>query len=163
MDVKYEIVKAKPGPLLLAETQDGLFYVGFGDDLKPLETFARRWLDEPRLKRGRVKASVQVREYLSGKRKDFDLPLAPLGTDFQKKVWKAMSRIPYGRTKTYGQLARQLKRPAAARAVGAACGANPLPLVVPCHRVLGQNGSLTGFGGGLAWKQWLLDLEAKSA
>jgi len=162
MDVVYTLLKALPGPLLLAETKDGLLFIEFGDDLKRLDAFARRWLDAPRLKRGPVSAAAQVEEYLAGRRQTFDLPLALMGTDFQKRVWKAMSRIPYGRTGTYGQVARQVGRPAAARAVGAACAANPLPLVVPCHRVVGRNNALTGFGGGLAWKQWLLDLETKS-
>lgn len=163
MDVTYTTLKARPGPLLLAETKDGLLFIEFGDDLDRLEVFTRRWLKEPRLKRGQVAAAAQVKEYLAGQRQTFDLPLVLTGTDFQKRVWKAMSRIPYGRTRTYGQLARQVGRPAAARAIGAACAANPVPLVVPCHRVVGQNGALTGFGGGLAWKQWLLDLETGAA
>ena len=162
MNVVYTLLKAPPGPLLLAETKDGLLFIEFGGDLEPLEAFTRRWLDEPRLKRGPVSAAAQVKEYLAGRRQTFDLPLALMGTDFQKRVWKAMSRIPYGRTRTYGQVARQVGRPAAARVIGAACAANPVPLVVPCHRVVGHNGALTGFGGGLAWKQWLLDLETKS-
>ena len=102
-------------------------------------------------------ARRQLKEYFEGKRADFDLPLEAQGTDFQKAVWKAMSRIRYGQTSTYGQLAKAVHRPVtAARGVGQACGHNPLPVVVPCHRVLGKNGELTGYGGKVWRKEWLL-------
>jgi len=99
-------------------------------------------------------------EYFAGRRTTFDLPLDPRGTDFQRSVWRALVEIPFGETTTYGVLARRIGKPDAVRAVGAANGANPLPIVVPCHRVIGSNGSLTGFGGGLPVKRWLLDHEA---
>ena len=102
---------------------------------------------------------VQLEEYWNGSRKDFDLDLFPQGTDFRMRVWSALLDIPYGKTVGYGELARKLGRPKAARAVGAACGANPLPIVIPCHRVIGASGTLTGFGGGLDMKQQLLALE----
>lgn len=98
----------------------------------------------------------QLNEYFAGDRVVFDLPLNPQGTDFQKDVWKALVKIPFGITKTYQQIAQQIERPKAVRAVGAANGRNPIPLVIPCHRVIGANGKLTGFGGGLPIKQWLL-------
>ncbi|RPH95193.1 methylated-DNA--[protein]-cysteine S-methyltransferase [candidate division KSB1 bacterium] len=108
------------------------------------------------------KAEKQFAEYFAGKREEFDLPLSFEGTEFQKKVWKALQRIPFGQTRTYGQIAKSLKSPAASRAVGTACGRNPLSIVIPCHRVVGSNGSLTGFGGGLAMKEWLLKHEGLS-
>ena len=107
---------------------------------------------------GRVVA--QVTEYFAGRRRDFDLDLAPDGTPFQKKVWKELCRIPYGSRATYGQIARRIGRPDAVRAVGAANGANPIAVVIPCHRVVGSDGSLTGYGAGLPVKTWLLDHEA---
>lgn len=101
----------------------------------------------------------QLQEYFSGERREFDIVLAPAGTPFQLAVWNALRTIPYGETRSYGEVAKLVGRPAAVRAVGAANGANPLPIVVPCHRVIGSNGSLTGFGGGLDLKRRLLELE----
>jgi methylated-DNA-[protein]-cysteine S-methyltransferase len=103
-----------------------------------------------------LSAKKQLAEYFVGKREKFDLPLALSGTEFQLRVWKALEKIPYGQTRTYGQIAHAVKSPAASRAVGAACGKNPLAIFIPCHRVVGSSGSLTGFGGGLAMKEWLL-------
>ncbi len=105
----------------------------------------------------------QLMEYFAGGRRTFDLPLAPRGTEFQQTVWAALRRIPYGETLSYGELARRIGRPHASRAVGLANGANPLPIVVPCHRVIGADGSLTGFGGGLDIKRRLLALERAQA
>ncbi len=107
------------------------------------------------------RAFKEISEYLNGKRKAFDFPIAPKGTDFQRKVWSALREIPYGETKTYGEIAAQIGNPQAARAVGNACNKNPLLLVVPCHRVLGANGSLTGFAAGIKVKERLLLLEKK--
>lgn len=106
------------------------------------------------------KASDQLDEYFSGRRRRFDLPLDLVGTDFQVAVWTALSDIPYGETTSYGELADQLGRPQAARAIGAAVGRNPVSVVVPCHRVVGKDGSLTGFAGGLDAKVRLLELES---
>lgn len=108
-----------------------------------------------------VEAARQLKEYFVGKRRRFDLPIPKTlpGTAFQNRVWRAMRSIPYGKTASYGQIARRIGSPSACRAVGAACGRNPLPIVIPCHRVIGQSGSLTGFGGGLTRKRTLLDLE----
>lgn len=102
---------------------------------------------------------AQLDEYFAGTRRRFELPLAPSGTPFQLKVWRELRKIPYGRTITYATLARRAGNERACRAVGAANGRNPLPIVVPCHRVIGSDGSLTGFGGGLAAKRKLLSLE----
>lgn len=101
-------------------------------------------------------AKRQLREYFDGERRDFDLPLAPAGTPFQRRVWDELRRIPYGETISYGELARRIGKPTASRAVGAANGRNPLAIVVPCHRVIGADGTLTGYGGGLPVKESLL-------
>jgi methylated-DNA-[protein]-cysteine S-methyltransferase len=101
----------------------------------------------------------ELEEYFAGKRKRFDVQLGAQGTDFQRVVWRALVAIPYGETVSYGELARRIGHPQASRAVGLANGANPLPIIVPCHRVIGSNGSLTGFGGGLDVKRKLLELE----
>jgi len=106
---------------------------------------------------------AQLDEYFAGKRRAFDLPLAPKGTDFQRDVWRALVAIPYGATTTYGAIARSIGRPDSVRAVGAANGANPIAIIVPCHRVIGKDGTLTGYGGGLPRKQLLLELEARVA
>ena len=102
----------------------------------------------------------QLDEYFNGERKEFTLRIKPEGTDFQKKVWSALSKIPFGQTSTYGRIADEIGHKNAARAVGGACNRNPFPIIIPCHRVLGANGSLTGFGGGMGIKKQLLDLEA---
>lgn len=101
----------------------------------------------------------QIEEFFSGERLEFDLPLAPKGTAFQKRVWKELCRIPFGETISYGELARRIGNPAASRAVGSANGQNPISVIVPCHRVIGSNGKLTGYGGGLDLKEKLLNWE----
>jgi len=103
----------------------------------------------------------QLREYFAGRRTGFDLPLAPAGTEFQRNVWRRLEEIPYGEIISYGELARRIGNPKASRAVGAANGSNPIPILIPCHRVIGSNGKLTGFGGGLPVKEKLLALEAR--
>ena len=108
-------------------------------------------------------AKRQLREYFEGERRDFELPLAPAGTPFQLRVWEELRRIPYGETISYGELARRIGRPTASRAVGAANGRNPLAIVVPCHRVIGADGTLTGYGGGLPVKETLLAHERRVA
>jgi methylated-DNA-[protein]-cysteine S-methyltransferase len=108
-------------------------------------------------------ATDQLRAYFAGELQTFALPLAPHGTDFQQSVWRALQQIPYGETTTYSTIADRIGRPAAIRAVGAANGANPIPIVIPCHRVIGSNGSMTGFGGGIDVKRQLLALEARVA
>ena len=103
--------------------------------------------------------AAQLEEYFAGQRRCFDLPLDLVGTPFQQKIWRSLADIPYGSTVTYGQQAERIGRPSASRPVGAANGRNPVSIVLPCHRVIGANGSLTGFAGGLAAKRFLLDLE----
>jgi methylated-DNA-[protein]-cysteine S-methyltransferase len=106
-----------------------------------------------------VEAARQLRAYFARELREFQLPLDMQGTDFQKRVWRQVAAIPYGETRSYLQIAQALGSPRAVRAVGAANGANPVPIVVPCHRVIGANGKLVGYGGGLALKQRLLELE----
>ena len=103
----------------------------------------------------------QLNAYFAGELREFEIPLLMLGTDFQKRVWKALLSIPYGETMSYGELAKRIGEPKAVRAVGAANGQNPIPIIVPCHRVIGSDGSLTGFGGGLENKKKLLELESR--
>ncbi len=143
------------GPLLLAGTDEALTNVYFQSGPRPA-------LPKPHWVNGAAalaEAERQLHEYFSGSRQVFDLPLAPAGTAFQLGVWRALRGIPYGRTTSYGQLARDLGNANGARAVGVANGSNPLPVIIPCHRVIGADGSLTGFGGGLDIKQALLRLE----
>lgn len=107
------------------------------------------------------KAGKELDEYFKGIRKIFDLPLNAEGTEFQKNVWNALMCVPYGETRSYGDIARFICKPRAARAVGMANNRNPIPIVIPCHRVIGSDGSLTGYGGGLEIKKYLLDMESK--
>lgn len=115
---------------------------GWPEDRRPLEQVIR-----------------QLDEYFAGERREFDVPLAPHGTPFQRRVWDALLNITYGRTASYGDIARAVGQPKAVRAVGLANGRNPIPIVIPCHRIIGSNGTLTGYGGGLPIKQTLLELE----
>ena len=144
------------GRLLLAGDGESLIQVCFPSGPRPLQP-THDWIDDAAPFRTAI---AQLGEYFAGERHRFDLPLAPRGTDFQRRVWRALTEIPYGRTISYGELARRIGNPSASRAVGLANGANPLPIVVPCHRVIGADGSLTGFGGGLPIKRKLLALES---
>jgi methylated-DNA-[protein]-cysteine S-methyltransferase len=106
-------------------------------------------------------AAEQLAEYFAGERTEFDVPLAAVGTPFQQRVWRMLEKIPFGETWSYGQLAARIGRPSASRAVGAANGKNPIGIIVPCHRVIGANGSLTGYAGGMPMKKWLLAHEQR--
>ena len=108
------------------------------------------------------RAEEQLMEYFQGKRQEFDLPLAPAGTEFQRRVWKALEAIPYGQMRSYGEIARAVGSPKGFRAVGMANNRNPLPILIPCHRVVGSGGALTGYAGGLELKKTLLELEEKT-
>jgi methylated-DNA-[protein]-cysteine S-methyltransferase len=143
------------GRLLLAGDAAGLRRVHFQSGPRPLRP-AAAWRESVAPFEA---ALAQLDEYFRGARRTFTLPLAPVGTRFQLAVWGALSAIPYGETLSYAELARRLGRAGSARAVGLANGANPLPIIVPCHRVIGADGSLTGFGGGLHIKRALLELE----
>jgi methylated-DNA-[protein]-cysteine S-methyltransferase len=148
------------GPLTLVREDGALSGLYMGDDHRHMpspQTFGPR-ADGP------FHAVVeQLEAYFRGELQDFDLPLHMAGTEFQLRVWDELTRIPYGETRSYGQLAAHLGSPGASRAVGLANGKNPVSIIVPCHRVIGSTGSLTGYGGGLANKQRLLALEARHA
>lgn len=143
------------GALLLASDGERLTLIHFQAGPRPCAP-AAGWIADAAPFRTAVR---QLAEYFAGERREFDLALAPAGTPFQQEVWRALRTIPYGTTISYAQLAQRIGRPRAARAVGLANGSNPLPIVVPCHRVIGSNGTLTGFGGGLDVKRRLLMLE----
>ncbi len=144
------------GVIELTEEDGALTRLNLLPDAAPeLEAIPRREAASPLM----AEAEEQLNEYFSHLRHCFALPLAPKGTAFQRQVWAALAAIPYGETRTYGEIAAAVGRPGAARAVGAACGANPLWLVVPCHRVIGSRGALTGYAGGLEVKAALLALE----
>lgn len=141
------------GPLVLSAHTDQLVGLHLPGSDDPIPAGTER--ATPILKR----AAKQLAEYFAGKRTAFDLALAPEGTAFQRRVWDALLEIPYGETTNYGTIAQRIGRPAASRAVGAANGRNPIAIIIPCHRVIGANGSLTGFGGGLPAKTFLLTHE----
>lgn len=157
--MNWEIVDSPVGELLALADGDALVELGF----PPAEARFEAPADARRGGRLLARVARQLAEYFAGSRTTFDLPLAPAGTPFQKRVWRELTRIPYGVTISYGELARRVGNPNAARAVGAANGRNPLPVIVPCHRVIGSSGRLTGFGGGLDAKRTLLELEARGA
>jgi len=155
--VEYVARLASPvGDLTLTATETALTGVYFATSRHgpPLHDVERR-LGGQVLERTRQ----QLEEYFAGTRAEFDLPLDPQGTPFQQRVWDLLRAIPYGTTTSYGELARRLGDPHATRAVGAANGRNPIPIIVPCHRVVGSRGELTGFGGGIDRKRWLLEHE----
>ena len=154
------------GQLRIASTERGLAYLELPHASgRGLASWLRRSAPEARCAEGFAPnraASRQILEYLEGKRTEFDLPLDLRGTDFQRRVWEALVAIPYGETRSYQQIARAIRRPRAVRAVGAANGANPVALVVPCHRVIASGGKLGGYGGGLPLKARLLAMEQRS-
>jgi len=144
------------GALRLAASDEGLVAVLFPIDAQELPLLQ----GTARARAHLAEAFTALEEYFAGRRTAFDgVKLAPSGTEFQQQVWQALSRIPFGRTVTYAHIASRIGRPKAVRAVGLANGQNPLPIIVPCHRVIGSNGALTGFGGGLPTKKWLLEFE----
>lgn len=153
----YKTMKSPVGDLTLVANDKHLVAVGWENDRPhPAERLAMEMAKtHPIL----AMAETQLGEYFGGHRKTFQLPMVFHGTDFQIKVWNALRTIPYGATRSYGDLASQIGSPQACRAVGAASGLNPLPIVVPCHRVIGSDGKLTGFGGGMKAKAFLLNLE----
>ena len=144
------------GPLLLAGDQEALHVLAFGVGSRPRGIDAS-WQPDVRGVLGPIRKELD--QYFAGRLKKFSTPVAFNGTQFQTTVWQELRRIPYGETISYLELAKRIKNPAAVRAVGMANGANPIAIIVPCHRVIGSNGSLTGFGGGLPTKRALLELE----
>lgn len=156
--MKYCYCDTPIGKLLLAGDGDGLRLVSFpkGSTRKQPRD---GWEEDPAPFQEVIE---EIRQYFSGQRRRFSIKLRLQGTPFQKKVWDALRKVPYGATVSYGELARRAGNPKAARAVGMANHRNPIPIIIPCHRVIGKNGSLTGFGGGLEVKQKLLDLEKRN-
>lgn len=156
MTQSYHTTIASPiGSLLLAMTERRLTQIGFPQPRHPPQLPPdSREASEPF-----AEAISQLQQYFAGQRRDFNLPLAITGTDFQRQVWQQLQAIPYGQTISYGELARRIGNPRAVRAVGLANGRNRLPIVIPCHRVIGADGKLVGFGGGLPIKAQLLQLE----
>lgn len=154
---RYSYVDSPIGALLVAGDATALRLISFPSGDRAKEPQAD-WEHDPEAFR---EVARQLDDYFAGTRTTFELPLAPEGTAFQKAVWRALLDIPYGETTSYGALAARIGRPQASRAVGAANGANPLPVVVPCHRVIGADRSLTGFGGGLDTKRYLLAHEQR--
>lgn len=155
--MKHKLIPSPVGKLKLVVSARGLTAILWENDdpeRVPCEP-SRESHDDPVLN----EAERQLKEYFEGKRTCFSLPLDPHGTEFQKRVWAALRAIPFGKTRTYGEIAREIGKPTASRAVGAANGKNPLSIVVPCHRVIGASGELTGFAGGLEAKARLLALE----
>lgn len=163
MDIVYAQMDSPVGPLRIASTRDGICKVSL--DAGGSKAFFT-WLSEhvgPHLlhedPQALHTALTQLRGYFAGDRREFDLALDVRGTAFQRAAWAEVARVPYGQTATYGEIAHRLGRPNAARPVGAAVGANPIPIIIPCHRVIGAGGSLTGYGAGLDVKVALLELE----
>lgn len=145
------------GSLLLVADDSGLLQVNFCKGRYPATPDAS-WVENPKP----LKEPIgQLKAYFAGTLQEFDLPLSPRGTKFQLGVWKSLCAIPYGETISYGELARRIGNPNASRAVGLANGSNPIPIIIPCHRVIGSNGKLTGYGGGLPIKEKLLALERR--
>jgi methylated-DNA-[protein]-cysteine S-methyltransferase len=159
------------GPLLLAADGAGLRRIVFLNGKRTARSAAHRGVPQPASEEGQrispegqrtlTETIRQLRAYFSGELESFSLPLAPEGTPFQLEVWRRLCDIPFGETISYGELACLIHRPGASRAVGLANGSNPIPLVIPCHRVIGSNGKLTGYGGGLPIKEKLLALERR--
>ena len=153
----YTTIESPIGPLLLAGEAEGLHFLSFASS-KRAKRPERDWKEN---RSPFTEVIRQLQSYFAGERSEFDVRLILEGTEFQLRVWRVLRTIPYGETWSYAQLAQRIGAPAAVRAVGAANGSNPIPIIVPCHRVIGSNGDLTGFGGGLPIKKKLLALESK--
>jgi methylated-DNA-[protein]-cysteine S-methyltransferase len=153
----YDIVDSFLGPILLVQSGPGIREIHFlkGDQTTLSDVLGKR---SPSLLKP---VRVEILDYLNGRRTSFSLRAETQGSPFQKKVWEALKTIPYGATRSYQEIAIQIGKPKAARAVGLACRRNPLPIIIPCHRVIGKNGDLTGYAGGLRIKEKLLTLESK--
>ena len=152
--LKLMTIESPLGTLRLVERDDELAGVYLPEQAVPELPGAGR---TPLLAR----VAAQLAEYFAGERREFELPIAPRGSGFQELVWRALGAIPYAETRSYGELARAIARPAASRAVGSANSKNPISIIVPCHRVIAANGQLTGYAGGMAAKRWLLDHERR--
>jgi len=165
MQIDFKKIESPVGTLNVAATKDGICWIDFADKStadKRLESFAKK-LNAPITQNNNLhinELETQLKEYFEGKRKEFTIPLVIEGTPFQKEVWTALQAIPYGATHSYKEQSIAIGMPKAVRAVANANGKNPISIVIPCHRVIGSNGTLTGYGGGLWRKKFLLELEA---
>jgi methylated-DNA-[protein]-cysteine S-methyltransferase len=163
-ELGYTTMDSPIGPLLLASTEEGLCFIEFGEEEKAV-TSLQRWsrktlgVTPVRIEQCNEMAKKQLFEYFQGSRKRFDVPIVLYGTPFQKAVWTELTRIPYGETRSYKDIALAIGAAKAVRAIGGANNRNPIPIIVPCHRVIGSNGALVGYGGGLSIKEHLLKLE----
>ncbi len=164
MKLSTHIFSTSVGELFVAVDEDSaLVQLQFADGLsreEREEQLSRRGYAVRRQRNACKDVERQVRDYLRGRRREFALELAPGGTRFQRRVWQEVAKIPFGRTVSYGEIARRVRRPTAVRAVGRCNATNPIVIIVPCHRVVGSNGNLTGYGGGIATKRALLELES---
>jgi methylated-DNA-[protein]-cysteine S-methyltransferase len=151
----FDQFKTPIGQLKIAADDEGLRYVMFEKN-KYEAPDENTWRRDAKLL---ANAREQLQAYFSGDLKTFDIALSPQGTDFQKQVWQTLAKIPFGKTWSYADVAKKVDSPKAVRAIGAANGRNPIPIILPCHRVIGSNGTLTGYAGGLPIKQWLLEHE----
>jgi methylated-DNA-[protein]-cysteine S-methyltransferase len=154
----YFQIESPVGPLLLVADDSGLRRIEFLNSKRPTQIVDPSWQRDESCFSDCI---AQLRAYFSGELQSFNLSLSPEGTPFQQNVWRHLCEIPYGETISYGKLARRIGNPSASRAVGLANGANPIPIAIPCHRVIGSNGKLTGYGGGLHIKEKLLALERR--
>ncbi len=151
----YKTLASPIGKLTIVANDSHLLALYVGEEADAFKSTLKKKNDHPLLSI----AEIQLKEYFSGTRKSFDLPLSPKGTEFQNRAWKALAKIPYGSIWSYGEQAKYLKVPNGQRAVGGANGKNPIPVIIPCHRVIGASGKLTGFSGGMDMKVYLLRLE----
>ena len=162
--IQYSVINYDEWQLYIAKTEKGLCYVGSpGETLEEMEKAISKWHpdevlspDEEALRPYRE----ELQAYFDGQRQEFELPVDIKGTVFQEQIWEALKQIPYGETYSYSEIAAMIDKPSAVRAVGAAIGANPVLITIPCHRVIGKNGAMTGYRGGLELKRYLLDLES---
>ena len=163
----YDIIETPLGRLFVGGSAEAVHRVDFVTERRDEDELRARLEresgEEPRRDdEAASEATRQLREYFDGERRSFELPLAARGTDFQRRVWSELKKIPHGRTRSYGEIAEAIGQPTASRAVGAANGRNPISIVVPCHRVIGASGALTGYAGGMDRKRWLLNHEAEA-
>jgi methylated-DNA-[protein]-cysteine S-methyltransferase len=155
-DMNYTKIESPLGPLLLAANDHGLRFLSFAASKRAVRP-RTDWVQDTKPFREAIR---QLQAYFRGELREFDLALDLEGSEFQLRVWKSLRAIPYGKTVSYGELAKRIGEPKAARAVGLANGSNPIPIIVPCHRVIGSNGNLTGYGGGISIKEKLLSFES---
>lgn len=167
--VLYTEMASPIGPITLASTNKGVCWIDFGksdETINSLRIWSKRWLNTDKIQRddmGLQEIVRQLNEYFNGDRKKFEITVDLYGTPFQKIVWESLLEIPYGEVKSYKHIAMQINAPKAVRAIGGANHNNPVPIIVPCHRVIGSNGNLVGYGGGLKIKEHLLKLEGYSS